>query len=38
MMQGTVRFSAIAAITWLLSAAVLISAAHYNAAQAQGSF
>jgi len=37
MMQGTVRFSAIAAITWLLSAAVLISAAHFNAAQAQGS-
>ena len=35
MMQGTVRFSAIAAITWRLSVAILISAAHFNVAQAQ---
>ena len=35
MMQRTVRFSAIAAITWLLSVAILISAAHFNVAQAQ---
>jgi hypothetical protein len=35
MMQRTVRFSAIAAITRLLSVAVLISAAHFNVAQAQ---
>ena len=33
MMQRTVRFSAIAAITLLLS--ILISAAHFNVAQAQ---
>lgn len=35
MMQRTVRFSAIAAMTSLLSAAILISAAHFNLAQAQ---
>src|SRR5262249_38053639 len=35
MMQRTARFSAIAAITWLLSVAILISAAHFNVAQAQ---
>ena len=34
-MQRTVRFSAIAAMTSLLSAAILISAAHFNLAQAQ---
>ena len=34
-MQRTVRLSAIAAITWLLSVAILISAAHFNFAQAQ---
>src|SRR5262245_20122314 len=37
MMQKTVRFSAIAAMTSLLSAAILISAAHFNLAQAQSS-
>ena len=35
MMQRTVRFSAIAAITLLLSVAILISAVHFNVAQAQ---
>jgi len=35
MMQRTARFSAIAAITLLLSVAILISAAHFNVAQAQ---
>src|SRR5262249_29139787 len=35
MMQRTARFSAIAAITWLLSVAILISAAHFNVAQAK---
>jgi len=34
-MQRTVRYSVIAAITWLLSVAILISAAHVNVAQAQ---
>jgi hypothetical protein len=34
-MQRTVRFSAIAAMTSLLSAAILISAAHFDVAQAQ---
>jgi hypothetical protein len=34
-MQRTVRYSAIAAITWLLSVAILISAVHFNVAQAQ---
>src|SRR5262245_66224752 len=34
-MQRTARFRAIAAITWLLSVAILISAAHFNVAQAQ---
>jgi hypothetical protein len=33
MMPGTARFSAIAAITWLVSVAVLISAAHFDVAQ-----
>jgi hypothetical protein len=35
MMQKTVRFSAIAAMTLHLSVAILISVAHYNVAQAQ---
>jgi hypothetical protein len=35
MMQRTVRFSAIAAMTSLLSVAILISAAHFDVAQAQ---
>ena len=35
MTQRTVRLSAIVAITWLLSVAILISAAHFNVAQAQ---
>jgi hypothetical protein len=35
MMQRTVRFSAVAVITGLLSVAILISAAHFNVAQAQ---
>jgi len=35
MMQRTVRFSAIAAITGLLSVATLISATNFNVAQAQ---
>jgi uncharacterized protein YqfA (UPF0365 family) len=35
MMQRTLRFSVIAAITWLLSVAVLTSATHFNVAQAQ---
>ena len=34
-MQRTVRFSAIAAIAWLLPVAILISAAHFSVAQAQ---
>src|SRR5262245_52250297 len=34
-MPGTARFSAIAAITWLLSVAVLVTAAHFDVAQAQ---
>jgi|SRR5262245_7239280 len=34
-MQRAVRFSAIAAITWLLSVAILISAAQFNVAQAK---
>jgi hypothetical protein len=34
-MQRTVRYSAIAAITWLLSFAILISAAQFNVAQAK---
>jgi hypothetical protein len=34
-MQKTVRCSAIAAITWLLSVAVLISAAQFDVAQAK---
>ena len=34
-MQRTVRLSAIAAITWLLSVAVLISAAQFDVAQAK---
>ena len=34
-MQRTVRFSAIAAMTSLLSVAILISAAHFDVAQAQ---
>ena len=34
-MQRTVRFSAVAVITGLLSVAILISAAHFNVAQAQ---
>jgi hypothetical protein len=34
-MQRTVRYSAIAAITWLLSVAILISGVHFNVAQAQ---
>ena len=33
-MQTTVRFSAIAAITWLLSVAILISVANFDVAQA----
>ena len=35
MMPGTARFSAITAITWLLSVAVFVSAAHFDVAQAQ---
>jgi len=35
MMPGTARVSAIAAITWLLSVAVFVSAAHFDVAQAQ---
>ena len=35
MMRRTVRFNAIAAITWLLSVAILISAAQFNVAQAK---
>jgi hypothetical protein len=35
MMPGTARFSAIATITWLLSVAVFVSAAHFDVAQAQ---
>ena len=35
MLQRTVHLSAIAAITSLLSVAILISAAHFNVAQAQ---
>jgi Cysteine rich repeat len=35
MMQRTVRYRVIATITWLLSVAILISAAHVNVAQAQ---
>src|SRR5262245_40851029 len=31
----TARFSAVAAITWLLSVAVFVSAAHFDVAQAQ---
>jgi hypothetical protein len=34
-MQRTIRFSAIAAITWLLSIAILLSVANFNVAQAQ---
>ena len=34
-MQRTVRLSAIAAVTWLLSVAILISVANFNIAQAQ---
>ena len=34
-MQKTVRFSAIAVITWLLSVSILVSSAHFNVAQAQ---
>ena len=34
-MPGTARFSVIAAITWLLSVAVFVSAAHFDVAQAQ---
>ena len=34
-MQRTIRFSAIAAITWLLSVAVLISVANFDVAQAR---
>ena len=34
-MQRFVRFSAIAAMTWLLSVAVLMIAAHFDVAQAQ---
>jgi len=34
-MQRAVRFCAVAVITWLLSAAILISVAHFNFAQAQ---
>jgi len=37
MMQRTVRLSAITAITWLLSVAILVSAAQFNVAQAQQS-
>jgi len=35
MMQRTVRFSAIAAMTSLLSVAILMTAAHFDVAQAQ---
>jgi hypothetical protein len=35
MLQRTVHFSAVAAMTSLLSIAILISAAHFDAAQAQ---
>jgi hypothetical protein len=35
MMQRNVRYSAIAAITWLLSVAILISAAQFDVAQAK---
>ena len=35
MMQRTVRLSAITAITWLLSVAILISVANFDVAQAQ---
>ena len=35
MLQRTVRYSAIAAITWLLSIAALISAAQFDVAQAK---
>jgi hypothetical protein len=34
-MQRTIRFSVIAAITWFFSAVPLLSAAHFNVAQAQ---
>ena len=34
-MQNTVRYIAIAAITWLLSVAILISVANFDVAQAQ---
>ena len=34
-MQKTVRFSAIAAITWLLSVSVLVSSAQFDVAQAK---
>jgi hypothetical protein len=35
MMKRTVRFGAIAAVTWLLSVAILIFVANFNVAQAQ---
>src|SRR5262245_11393521 len=35
MMQSTVRLSAIAAVTWLLSVVILISVANFNIAEAQ---